>query len=300
MLRRNRPLEVAVPTKDHDRPRWGRVALFVAGGLAIGLAWPRLAGVRIGPEVPGAKDPTVAAAGTAAGAAPASPGSAPPAAALVTAGTSAAPSATTPSNKQRVEVGQGTIAQCWNKKNEKLDPNECGALPVDRVLIPPLKQLVSCPSAIGLQGELELGFDLHFDKGEVKVVRGKKSELPATTVNGILACTADFISDVSHEKIQHKHAKYRVIYTITFSPPGAAATPSPAPSESASAGPAVDPDLATVSWDSVLVRDEPKTGKELARLVRGTRVKLLGRRKDWCRIQFQGKEGWVHRSAIGL
>ncbi|MCC6525051.1 MAG: SH3 domain-containing protein [Polyangiaceae bacterium] len=299
MQRRNRPLEVAVPTKDHDRPRWGRVGLFVAGGLAIGLAWPRLAGVRIGPEVPGAKDPTVAAAGTVAGAAPAPSASAPPAAALVTAGTSA-PGTAPPSHKQRVDVGQGTIAQCWNKKNEKLDPNECGPLPVDRVLVPPLKQLVSCPSAIGLYGELEVGFDLNFDKGEVKVVRGKKSELPGPTVNGILACTADFISDISHEKIPHKHAKYRVIYTITFPQPGSAATPATAPSDSASAGPAVDPDLATVSWDSVLVRDEPKTGKELARLVRGTRVKLLGRRKDWCRIQFQGKEGWVHRSAIGL
>ena len=297
MSRQAKPPKIEAPAKDADRPRWGRVGVFAAVGIVVGIAWPKLTGIRIGPEVPGAKDPTVAAVAQV----PSEPTATDPSAAPGTtgsAGAAVAAAAVTPSNKQRVIVSQGTILQCWDK-NEKLDANQCGTLRLDPVIVPRLRQLASCPAALGLQGELEVSFDLAFDKGELKVVRGKKSELPSTTVKGILECTADFVSDFQHDKLEHKHTKYRFAYTLQFFPPGTGPAPATA-SDAASAGPAEDPDLATVSWDSVLVRDEPKTGKDVARLVRGTRVKLLGRRKDWCRIKFQGKEGWVHRSALGL
>ena len=57
--------------------------------------------------------------------------------------------------------------------------------------------------------------------------------------------------------------------------------------------------MASVTWDTALVRSEPKTGKVLMRLVRGTRVKILGRRKDWYRVKIREKEGWIYRGALG-
>ena len=52
-----KPLQVKTP--DNGAPKWMRVGIFSAAGLALGVAWPTLAGVRIGPQVPGAKDSKV-------------------------------------------------------------------------------------------------------------------------------------------------------------------------------------------------------------------------------------------------
>src|SRR5262245_4790653 len=54
--KRRRELEVNIPAPADERPRWSRVGIFAGVGLVAGLAWPTLAGVRVGPDVPGAKD----------------------------------------------------------------------------------------------------------------------------------------------------------------------------------------------------------------------------------------------------
>jgi hypothetical protein len=46
------PLLLQVPGPDEDRPQWKRVAVIAAVGFAVGIAWPRLAGVRMGPSLP--------------------------------------------------------------------------------------------------------------------------------------------------------------------------------------------------------------------------------------------------------
>jgi hypothetical protein len=68
MVRRNAdaPLAVEVPRPGGDRPSWGRVGVITAIGFIVGVAWPRLAGVRLGPSVPEA--PSSAAAPSASGA----------------------------------------------------------------------------------------------------------------------------------------------------------------------------------------------------------------------------------------
>jgi SH3-like domain-containing protein len=55
---------------------------------------------------------------------------------------------------------------------------------------------------------------------------------------------------------------------------------------------------AQVVYDTVLVRDEPKTGNVVARLVRGTRVQLLSKKGSWYKIKFNDREGWVYRGSI--
>jgi hypothetical protein len=46
------PLLVQVPSPDEDRPQWKRVAVIAAVGFVVGIVWPRLAGVRMGPSLP--------------------------------------------------------------------------------------------------------------------------------------------------------------------------------------------------------------------------------------------------------
>ena len=68
--------EVRVPSAEDDRPAWGKVAVLAVVGFAVGIAWPRFAGVRLGPSAPAESIPAASRpSGTgdpASGAAPAS------------------------------------------------------------------------------------------------------------------------------------------------------------------------------------------------------------------------------------
>jgi hypothetical protein len=294
MGRAAKTLRVSVPAD--DKTPWRRTLLVAALGLGLGVLWPSLAGIRIGPHVPGGKPSEDGA--EAAAEQPAAPEPAVPALAGSTPA-EPAPAGEEPARakEQSVVVSTGTIARCQDGKKQ-LKGDECGKLGADRVLVPSLQELKRCPSALGLTGAMQMGFDIDFDKKQIHVVAGK-GDLPMTTVNGIVACAADYMRDVSAEKIPHEHARYTVFYDLTFYPPGAA-PPTEGASEAAGDDDAADRSLATVSWDSALIRDEPKTGKVVVRLVRGTRVKILSSRKDWYRVKIGSHEGWVYRGALGL
>jgi uncharacterized protein YgiM (DUF1202 family) len=57
---------------------------------------------------------------------------------------------------------------------------------------------------------------------------------------------------------------------------------------------------AIVAWDTALLRKEPKDGEVVARLVRGTKVKIVGKQSDWYKVESGSKSGWVYRGTIGL
>jgi hypothetical protein len=290
-----------------------KVALLAALGFALGLSWPTLAGKHIGPQVPGAKsEPSEEAPAASASA------SARPAASAVNSGAaepsaSVAASAAPAKNQQKVVVDAGTILTCWKGK-EKIDGEQCGKLKLDRTIVPLLEQLGSCPSALGLTGDLEITIDIDFDKKSIHVKRGKRAaakadpdkkegkapksnELPGTTVSGILACVADYVREVQADKIPHEKSRYSVQFALHFFAPGAA--PQPKTEEETPTAEPEDGDVATIAWDSALLRDEPRTGKVVARLVRGTRVKILGGRKDWYEVKMGNRQGWLYRSAVG-
>jgi hypothetical protein len=289
--RTERPLKVEIPEAE-AKPPWARAGAFAAIGLVVGIAWPSLAGMRVGPDLPGSEkdggeEPAVEVAPALARTEPTAPTPAP-----------TQPAGEGPiAEQQRVVIGGGDIRQCF-KGRDKIE-GDCGRLLLDKVLTPKLQELTSCPAALGLEGQLEVGFDIAFDDKQIKVLPGKKGELPGTTVNGIVRCVADFIRDVSLDDIQHKHSRYKVFYTLDFYPPGAAL-----PTEGDKNAPEGESDsrrgAASVTWDTALVRAEPVDGKVVARLVRGTRVTILGRRKDWYRVKVRSKEGWVYRGALGL
>lgn len=292
MAREPKPVEVRIPDDTRPGPAWTRIGAVGLVGLLVGLAWPRLAGVRVGPRVPGASDEVSTEAPAAPVTALAEPE---PTAAPVLA---ASKPVRKPSNKQVVVVGEGNIEHC-HKGTKRVKPEHCGRVRLDGALAPKLQTLSTCPSAIGLAGQLEVRFDVDFKKNEIVVGAGKKSELPATTVQGIFTCLRDYVRDVQPDKLPHTFDRYRVGYVLDFYPPGTQPRTEGAEDEA-------EPDsnepsgLATVTWDSAPVRDEPSTGKMVMRLVRGTRVKLLSRRNDWYHVKIRNQEGWIYRGAIGL
>src|SRR5947209_19974369 len=46
------PPAFQVPSPADDRPSWIKVGVIAAVGFAIGVAWPRVAGLRLGPNAP--------------------------------------------------------------------------------------------------------------------------------------------------------------------------------------------------------------------------------------------------------
>src|SRR5436305_15304456 len=54
MQSRNRSsLAVQIPSQANDKPSWVKVGVIAVVGFAVGVAWPRLAGIRPGPSAPG-------------------------------------------------------------------------------------------------------------------------------------------------------------------------------------------------------------------------------------------------------
>src|SRR5579872_7410806 len=64
-------MQVQIPPSAQDRPSWTRVGVITAIGFLVGIAWPKIAGVRLGPSVP-ADNASAVASGSAAPVEPAS------------------------------------------------------------------------------------------------------------------------------------------------------------------------------------------------------------------------------------
>jgi hypothetical protein len=307
MAKQDRPLEVEIPRPGSENPAWSRVGIIGLAGFVIGMAWPRIAGVKVGPSVPGDLAAKMEGAPSLSGSAAARPGATPPspsgsAEAPALAGSAeSAPGA----NQQLVVVGAGKISRCFGKKDKKIE--DCEKLLFDPIAVPKLKELSRCPSAIGLAGKMTLGFEVNFDKKEVQVAKAKKgaTTLPSTTVNGILQCAAREFANVSLEEVPHKHRRYTLAYPLTFYPPGKhpEATEEGKAEGDSAAGSTTDETEASgtaeVTVDAAPLRKEPKSKEKVGRLVRGTKVKLLGRQNDWYKVESGENVGWLYRSAIG-
>ena len=172
MQKKDPKLVVQIPRPADEQPAWSRVGIVGVAGFVLGIAWPRLAGVQIGPSVPGdyhtaevgSAQPSAAPAAPASGAAPASDAS-------------GAASAESPANRESVTIGPGKIVKC-SDKGKKVD--DCGKLQFDPIALPKLKELEKCPSTLGLSGKVSVGFDIDFEKKEVHVTKGKKTSVPAS------------------------------------------------------------------------------------------------------------------------
>lgn len=313
MGKTDRPLAVEIPRPGSEHPAWSRVGAIGLAGFLIGIAWPRIAGVRIGPSVPGDLraqiEATATPAGSAAPRASAAPSGtpAPSGSALAPPPAASAEPAAVPANQELVVVGAGKITRCFEKKDKKVE--DCEKLLFDPIAVPKLRDLAKCPSAMGLEGKMNIGFEINFDKKEVQVAKAKKTAgMPSTTVNGILQCAAREFSNVALEEVPHKYRRYTLSYGLTFykpgkHPAGAAEGADGADGESAAGATTSETEAngnAVIASDSVSLRKEPKGKEKVGRLVRGTKVKILAKQNDWYKVESGANVGWLYRSAIGL
>ena len=297
-------VKVEVPGTKDDSVKFGRVGIIAVVGFAIGIAWPRLAGVKLVPSVPvpaaaeaSARELTGAPLENkpAVGEAPSAPSAAAP-----------APAAPEKPPSERVLVSDVQIASCRNAHGKRVQA--CDRVEFDRVAREHLRELSACPGTEDASGVLSLGFELDFAAGKIKSIQsGKSTSLEQDNVDRLLGCARQGFSTVSLAGIAHEQAVYTLYYRLELLAPGGdAKKPAGDPEPASSAAANEDTPAsghATVSWDVALVRSAPaRDGEVRARVLSGTRVVVTGKNGDWFRIKYdaKGNQGWVYRTAIGM
>lgn len=328
-MRKDVPLAVEVPSPDRDKPAWVKVGVIAAVGFVVGIAWPRVVGVRLGPSAPGESSAAASSAsGAAAGRAPDAP---PASVAAKTTGTTPAPSASAPAEKAstpapaaataaappKITVTKGNVLSCKTTDGEKKTGKECGPVAgLDLVVKPRVQSIATCAGVEGQTGKLSLVVNADFNTGRFWYDVSKASSVP--NLDAISSCLKTSFHNTSVDKgVPHEHARYTVSYTamLTSSEGGAPASAAKAKTDKNADKPAATEDEApapapakaaageaAVAWEVALVRDQPKVGSVVARLPRGTKVKLGSMKEGWYSIKFGddfGTDGWVYRGAVG-
>jgi hypothetical protein len=312
------PLRVQVPSHGDDRPSWVRVGVIAVVGFAIGVGWPRLVGARIGPSLPSdaTSSPSAARADSpSAPTQPAVPASVAPKNTPL-APTTLPPAPVASASPPAVTVNHGVLLTCRDEDGQTLKGvTACGGLAgFDAIVQPRLRKLGTCPAATSsTSGKLSVVFNLDFASHRVAADVGKSSTVADN--EGFATCVKGAFQGVSLGALDHQNPRYTIAYSVVFAPTDHGAAPSAAPSGPADGVPvatvterpttakaALDEGSAEVAWDVAIVRDAPHTGAALARLPRGTRVRIESNQDGWYKIAFtspsQG-EGWVYRGAIG-
>jgi hypothetical protein len=294
---------VHIPSPEADRPSWLRVGVIALIGFALGVAWPKLAGVRLGPSAPAEALSAVAAATRAAEAASALASasaslavSAPPASA------SAAPTPVT------ITVSHGAILSCKSEEDESFKGKDCGWVAgLDPLVQTRLKRLAQAPMASQNPGKLNIILGLDFKNNRISVESGKSSTVK--DVDSLKAFVGGEVKSMSLKSVDHNYVRYSVLYIVNISngPPEvqgatATATATATPSSSSATHETLPEGMAAVVWETAIVRDAPHTGNIVAHLARGTKVQLGTSDGGWYHIKFGptfSTDGFVYRGAIG-
>jgi len=218
-----------------------------------------------------------------------------------------------------VTVGRGAVLTCKVEGGETKKGKECGTLPGLETVVPPhLRKLATCSAAEGQTGKLSFVATAVFPSGGLSWDVGKSSTVG--NLEGITACLKTHFSGVAATGVAHEHNRYVVAYNVTFAPGVAEPAPSKIAKDDKSAKDDADKNAkegaadktdapaaaagseASVGWEVALVRDVPKTGSVVARLPRGTKVKLGAMKDGWYAIKYGdtfASDGFVYRGAIG-
>jgi Bacterial SH3 domain len=302
---RERPFSVDLPRAGEDRPAWVKVGVIAAVGFAVGVAWPRIAGVRLGPSAPG--DAPSAATSSAPAPRASEPTAATAPAVLATAPTAPASGSAAPaSGPPHVVVSRGAIVACKSDDGEALKGGACGQLAgIDNLVQPRMRRLKDCSAAEGATGKLAVTFGVDFANNRLDVSVGKTtSSVP--NLESIAGCVKHEFGGISLGAMDHDHPRYTVAYTATLSaadPTAAGASTGAATGGGATPTPvAIDAPTSSVVWEVAIVRDSPRTGAVVGRLQRGTKVHVGQGQENWYRVRYGGNfasEGWVYRGSIG-
>lgn len=326
-MRKDLPLAVEVSSPERDKPAWVKVGVIAAVGFVVGIAWPRVVGVRLGPSAPGESSSASAASAPPGGRAPDAPPAGGGAAAKTgaTMASAQAASATAPvptvAMPPKIVVTKGNVLTCKTSDGEKKSGKECGPVAgLDLVVQPKVKGIATCGGVEGQRGKFSITANADFNSGRFWYELNKTGAT-VQNVDAIASCLKNAFHGQAVTNVTHEHPRYTVSYTAVLSAdtpkeetPSANKAKTAKPEKAEKPGekteeeakptpaPAAAAGEANVAWEVALVRDAPKVGAVVARLPRGTKVKLGAMKEGWYAVKFgddYATDGWVYRGAIG-
>ncbi len=284
-------------------------------GFVVGVGWPRLLGAKLGPSLPADIAPSTSVASAARSEATTPPTAAHAEPTPPPAMPSASPASPAAASMPALTVNHGVLLSCRTEEGATLKGvSACGGLAgFDGIAQPRLRKLGTCPAATGAtSGKLSVVFSLDFVTKHVGAEVGKSSTVQDP--QGFATCVKSAFQGVSLGALDHQNPKYAIAYNIQFTAtapdsapssgpsdgvPAASVTPSRTPPPSPSPSMAKDDSSVEVAWEVAIVRDSPRTGAVVARLPRGSKVKIGTSQEGWYKVDYGSGEGWVYRGAIG-
>lgn len=317
-MRKGAPLTVQVPSSERDTPGWVKVGVIAAVGFVVGVAWPRVMGVRLGPRAQ-SNEAVASGAGTSSSAAPAvtvasnkSPTQAPTA--VPSNAAAASPAAVVNKNvvdgdstppASSIRAQRSAVLSCRTSDGVvKKGTRECGSVSgLDAYVSPRLSKLSECSGARGQTGKLSLVVSADFSSEKLSWEIGKSTNVG--NVDGLRSCLDTLFRGARLSGVPHEHTRYTVAYASMLGEGGDASAPTSTREREETSKPAATSEPGKgelkIGLDTATVRDAPRTGQIVARLPRGTKVKIGSSKDGWYSIQYGdgfSQDGWVHRGAI--
>jgi len=230
-----------------------------------------------------------------------------------------------------VRVNAGALQGCGDGEETDLAPSSCDApAAVEAALRTRLTEVLSrCPSAMEAARDpsrmLSIGLRVDRPRRRLAVLLGRSSSVADRL--SYVACVREQMGPMEALwALPAAHPRYLYYFVARFGPLGASdvvapvpttptavpTTPTAAPTTPTAAptGLPTAQDLqrmrslgpATVTWSVAIIRDAPRTGAIVGRLVQGTEVEIVDHRGGWYAIRW-GRSGtnvgWTFRTAIG-
>jgi hypothetical protein len=197
--------------------------------------------------------------------------------------------------------GGAFVLKCWGDDGVEIAGDGCDRLDLlEKRFSTRLYVIDECRrKAAGetASGKLSVAAEVDFQKAAVSFWNGASSDIREATAIG--TCLRERLAGLPLGGIEHRHARYRLFFTVLFG--DAAAKKQEAEAAKAAAFVAGKGRLVNVVKDRVRVRKAPLDGEILGRVGSGSQVRLLEQKEDWCHVITPNRnEGWMTCDALEL
>jgi hypothetical protein len=197
--------------------------------------------------------------------------------------------------------GGAFTLKCWGNDGVEIAGDGCDRLEVlEKRFSTRLYVVDECrrkAAGDGASGKLSVAAEIDFQKMAVSFWNGASSDIREATAIG--ACLRDRLAGLPLGEIEHKHARYRLFFTVLFGE--AAEKKTKAEAAKAAAFVSGKGKLVNVTKDRVRVRKTAVDGDILGRISTGSQVRLLEQKEGWCHVITPNKnEGWMTCDALEL
>ncbi len=196
--------------------------------------------------------------------------------------------------------GAAFYLKCWDQDGNEHPSTSCDRLRIlEKRFSTRLYVVDKCKirhAGAKAEGKLSLGIEIDFNKMSLRFWNGASSDLDSA--DKVATCLRSELNGLPISGISHKHARYRIFFTILFAKTtkkeqlnrSSADRPKPVGGKGR---------LVEVVQDRVRVRKSPKDGAIIGKISSGNQVRLIETQAGWCRVTTpNNNEGWMICDAL--